>query len=169
MGCGKSSVGRRLASATGHRFVDTDDLIVEATGLPVSEIFATLGEDAFRDLESASLRDLVGVPGIVLATGGGLILRPENRALLHRIGTIAWLDADADTLFERVSRNRKRPLLLTGSPRATFDELLARRRAIYDETADFRVDASHLTHDEVAQRILDEARHFHPKSNDLPD
>ncbi len=163
MGCGKSSVGRRLAQSTGHRFVDTDELIVEAAGLPVTEIFAARGEDGFRELETAVLRDLVGVCGIVLATGGGIITRPANRAALRDIGIIAWLDGDPDALFERVSRNRRRPLLQTADPRATFDALLAKRRAIYEGTSDFRIDSTDLTHDQVARQILDEGMRSHAR------
>ncbi len=163
MGCGKSSVGRRLAQTTGHRFVDTDDLIVEAAGLPITEIFAARGEAGFRDLESAVLRDLVGVCGIVLATGGGIITSAANRAVLRDIGVVAWLDADPNSLFERVSRNRRRPLLQTDNPRATFDSLLARRRLVYEETSDFRVDSTDLSHDQAAREILDEGMRAHAR------
>lgn len=156
MGCGKSSVGRRLAEITGHRFVDTDELIVEAAQASIPEIFTHRGEDGFRELESSVLADLKGVCGIVLATGGGIIARPENRDHLRAIGVIAWLDAHPDTLFERVSRTRKRPLLHTDDPRATFDELLDRRRPIYEATCDYRVDSTGLTHDQAARLIHDE-------------
>ncbi|HEY5792273.1 MAG TPA: shikimate kinase [Chthoniobacterales bacterium] len=160
MGCGKSSVGRRLAGMTGHRFLDTDELIVEKRGQPISEIFAINGEAAFRDLESAELESLCGVGGIILATGGGIVLREENQARLREIGTVVWLDARPDLLFERVSRNQKRPLLQTENPRQTFDRLLNARRSIYGATADFRVDSTGLTHDETAQLILEECRRF---------
>jgi len=160
MGCGKSSVGRRLAGLTGHRFLDTDELIVEKCGQPISEIFATKGEAAFRDLETAELRELRGVCGIILATGGGIVLREENQAILRELGAVAWLDASPDLLFERVSRNQKRPLLQTENPRRTFDALLESRRSIYESAADFRVDSTGLGHDETAQLVLEECRRF---------
>ena len=113
MGCGKSSVGRRLSGLTGHRFVDTDELIVQSEGRSIPEIFAENGEDYFRDAEQRSSRILVGVCGIILSTGGGLVLRPANRETLKKIGIVAWLDASPDALFERATRSGKRPLLQT--------------------------------------------------------
>ncbi len=82
MGCGKSTVGRRLAALTGHRFVDSDDLIVKSQNRSIPEIFADLGEEGFRDIEQSVLQDIVGVAGIVLSTGGGAILRLEIREAL---------------------------------------------------------------------------------------
>ena len=161
MGCGKSSVGRRLSALTGHRFVDTDELVVQAEGRGIAEIFAQSGEAHFRDLEQQSLENLVGVCGIVLSTGGGLVLRPVNRQTLKKIGIVAWLDASPEVLFERAMRSGRRPLLQTADPRATFDELLSARRDLYEITADFRVDSSRLSHDEAAQILLDEALRRH--------
>jgi shikimate kinase len=161
MGCGKSSVGRRLSGLTGHRFLDTDELIMQADGRSIPEIFSRSGEDYFRNLEQRSLENLVGVCGIVLSTGGGLVLRPANRETLKRIGVVAWLDAGPDVLFERAMRSGKRPLLQTEDPRKTFDELLAVRREFYEITADFRIDSSRLSHDEAAQLLLDEALRKH--------
>lgn len=157
MGCGKSSVGRRMAALTGHRFVDTDELVAQAAGRSISEIFAREGEDRFRALEQEVLGDLVGVVGVVLATGGGAILREANRTALREIGPVIWLDADPGTLFERATRNSRRPLLQTEDPRKTFDDLLASRRQIYEEASDFRFDSTGLGHDEVAQNILQKA------------
>ncbi len=157
MGCGKSSVGRRLSGLTGHRFVDTDELVAQAEGRSIAEIFSRSGEDYFRELEQQSLENLVGVCGIVLSTGGGLVLRPANRQTLKRIGIVAWLDASPDVLFERAMRSGKRPLLQTEDPRRTFEELLSVRRDLYENTADFRIDSSGLSHDEAAQMLLEEA------------
>ena len=157
MGCGKSSVGRRLSGLTGHRFVDVDELVTQAEGRSISEIFSQPGESYFRDLEQRALEDLVGVCGIVLSTGGGLVLRPANRETLKRIGIVAWLDADPEILFERAMRSGRRPLLQTEDPKGTFDALLSVRRNLYEITADFRVDSSRLSHDDVAQTLLEEA------------
>jgi Shikimate kinase len=160
MGSGKSSVGRRLAAMTGHRFVDTDEIVSSQEGRSISAIFAAQGESHFRDLEAQALGSLVDVCGLIVATGGGIVLRESNREILHRIGAVAWLDADPDVLFERVARNRRRPLLQTDDPRATFDSLLESRREIYAATADFRVDSTGLSHDETARQVMDEARRF---------
>jgi shikimate kinase len=157
MGCGKSSVGRRLSGLTGHRFVDVDELVTQTAGRSISEIFSQRGENYFRDLEQRALEDLVGVCGIVLSTGGGLVLRAVNRETLKRIGIVAWLDADPEILFERAMRSGRRPLLQTEDPKAAFDQLLSDRRDLYEVTADFRVDSSRLSHDEAAQTLLDEA------------
>jgi shikimate kinase len=156
MGCGKSSVGRRIAANTGRRFVDTDELVASRAGRSISRIFAEQGEDAFRDLESQALDGLAGESGLVLATGGGAILREANRAILRRIGPVVWLDAEPDILFERVSRNRRRPLLQTENPRATFDALLASRRPIYEQAASLRIDSSTLSHDDAARIVVEE-------------
>ncbi|MFA7344447.1 MAG: shikimate kinase [Terrimicrobiaceae bacterium] len=155
MGCGKSSVGRRLASLTGHRFVDTDELVAQAENKSITEIFASGGEEVFREIEGRVLADLVGVAGIVLATGGGAVLREANRVAMKKIGAVAWLDADPDALFERASRSQRRPLLQTENPRKTFGDLLASRRAIYEAAADFRLDSTGLAHDDVARNILE--------------
>lgn len=162
MGCGKSSVGRRLAAMTGHRFVDTDDLITQTENRTIPEIFAAEGETYFREVEEKVFQDLVGVCGIILSTGGGAVLRDNNRQTMRKIGVVAWLHAQPDILFERASRTGKRPLLQTENPRETFDSLLTARLPIYQETADFCFDSDSLTHDEVAQGLLDHAlRHHH--------
>jgi len=155
MGCGKSSVGRRLAALAGHRFLDTDDLVVENEGLSIPEIFSAAGEEGFRLCEEAALADLDGVTGIVLSTGGGIILRETNRERIRRLGIVIWLDADPEILFERATRSGRRPLLQTADPRARFLGLLESRRPLYTEVSDARVDSGNLTHDEAAQSILD--------------
>lgn len=157
MGSGKSSVGRRIASLAGHRFVDTDELVAKRAGQSITQIFNTHGEARFRDLETAALLDLAHARGIVLATGGGIVLREENRAALRRIGPVAWLDAHPDTLFERVSRVKKRPLLQTDDPRASFDALLAERRGVYAQAADFRIDSTDRSHEDAARAVIAEA------------
>lgn len=166
MGCGKSSVGRRIASLTGHRFVDTDDLAVQSEGRSIPKIFEAGGEDAFREIEQRVISDLVGVVGIVLATGGGAILREANRAALRKIGIVAWLDSDPDALFERATRSQKRPLLQTENPRQTFDDLRRSRLAIYESASDFRFDSTHCTHDEAAHRLLEQAMRVRAQRSD---
>lgn len=157
MGCGKSSVGRRIAAITGHRFTDTDDLVSQADGRSIADIFAEDGEEYFRDLEERALGSMVGVCGVVLSTGGGIVIRECNRSALREIGIVVWMDAEPEVLFERAMRSNKRPLLQTAHPREAFDQLLAARTAIYEATADFRVDLSNLGHDMAAQSVLDQA------------
>jgi shikimate kinase len=150
-----------LAALTGHRFVDTDELIVKAQGKNIPEIFAELGEEGFRDIEQGVLQDLVGVAGIVLSTGGGAILRQENRVALRKVGILVWLDAEPDVLFERASRSTRRPLLQTDNPRETFDRLFEGRKSIYESLADFRFDSTNIDHDIVARKVLEQAMRCH--------
>lgn len=157
MGCGKSSVGRKLSSLTGHRFLDTDELVVKAEGRSIPDIFAASGEEGFREIEQRVLADLIGVAGVVLSTGGGAIIREANREALKKIGIVVWLDSDPDILFERAIRSGKRPLLQTQNPRETFDQLLSARRPIYESSADFRFDSSGVDQDEAARKVLEQA------------
>jgi len=155
MGCGKSSIGRRLASRLGYAFLDSDELIVEsAQGKSISDIFAEEGEERFRERETGALQGLIDSTSIVLATGGGAVLRPENREILRKIGTTVWLHADPEILFERATRNRKRPLLEVENPRTTFNTLLESRLRIYEAAADLKIDASGLSHEQTVELIL---------------
>ena len=154
MGCGKSSIGRRLAARLGYDFLDSDDLITSRTGKSITDLFAEEGEERFRDRETAELRELVGSQRIVLATGGGAILREQNRDLLKRIGTVVWLHSDPETLFERASRSRKRPLLEVENPRTTFNTLLESRLPVYQQACTLRVDATGLSHEQTLEEIL---------------
>jgi shikimate kinase len=154
MGCGKSSIGRRLAGRLGHDFLDSDDLITARAGKSITEIFTGEGEARFREQETAELRELLDSSKIVLATGGGAILRAENRDLLRRIGTVVWLHADPETLFERASRSRRRPLLEVENPRTTFNILLGERLPVYQDACMVKVDASGLSHDQTVEKIL---------------
>lgn len=155
MGSGKSSVGRRLAALTEHRFVDTDDLVAENEGLSIPEIFSAAGEEGFRLCEEAALADLEGETGVVVSTGGGMVLRESNRGRLRRMGIVVWLDADPEVLFERATRTGRRPLLQTDDPQGRFASLLESRRPIYEEVSDARVDSTGLSHDEAAAKILE--------------
>ena len=159
MGAGKSSVARELARLTGVRWVDTDRLAAQLEGLPISEIFAVHGEEHFRDLETAAVRSLAGLGTVVVATGGGILLRRGNADLLRALGPVVWLTAEEDILFERVSRTRKRPLLQTADPREAMRALLAGREPLYGACADCKIDTSHLSHAEVAKAVLAQTRH----------
>jgi shikimate kinase len=155
MGCGKSSIGRRLAKRMNYGFLDSDDLIIaRAQGTSISQLFAEEGEERFRDRETAELRELVDAKNILLATGGGAILREENRELLHRIGRIVWLHADPEILFERASRNNKRPLLNVENPRRSFNALLESRIPIYEAISDIQIDATGLPHEQTIEAII---------------
>jgi shikimate kinase len=158
MGSGKSSIGRLVAQKLGFQFVDTDALVVERSGSEIAAIFARDGEEHFRELETAALESLVPRNRCVMATGGGIILQEKNRALLRELGLVVWLTASEDVIFDRVSRNSKRPLLQTANPRETVAKLFAARRAFYEEAAQFTLDTSTLSHAEAAEAVIAEAR-----------
>jgi shikimate kinase len=154
MGSGKSSVGRELARRWGFRFLDTDSIIRHEFGKSISEIFSVFGEPFFRDQEFATLTKLLHCHRSVIATGGGIVIQPRNAILLGKLGTTIWLKADHATIFERVSRNKNRPLLQTDDPEATIAKLLAERAPLYESAADLTVDSSGLSHHEVAERVI---------------
>ena len=163
MGAGKSSIGRCLERRTGLARLDTDEMLATQFGISIAQIFATHGEERFRDAETEFLRTLVPDRPSIIVTGGGIISRPENVDLLKRLGPIVWLTADEATLFERASRRNERPLLQKENPRAVFSELFEKREPLYAAAANLRIDTSTRTHDEVAETILSELEELAPK------
>ena len=133
---------------------DTDEMIAAKFGLSVPRIFEVHGEDVFRDAESEVLQQLDSRGPSIIVTGGGIVLRTTHRELLRQLGTVVYLHADEETLFERISRRASRPLLRTDDPRATMKQLLERRLPLYEEIADLEIDTSRLSHDEVCDVIL---------------
>jgi shikimate kinase/nucleoside-diphosphate-sugar epimerase len=158
MGCGKSTVGRLVASQLGFQFADTDQLIVEAAGQTIPQIFETEGEEGFRRRESAVLRSLMDRDGWVIATGGGIVTQARNHPLLRHLGYIAWLDASVENLYRRTASSRDRPLLREGDPRAKLQSLMDARRPIYKELADLRIVTDDLTQDEAAYGLAESVR-----------
>jgi shikimate kinase len=161
MGCGKTTIGRLAAKALDFEFLDTDQLIIERTGRSISDLFAEFGEEYFRDQETAVIRSLVTASRCVIATGGGAVIRPENREMLRRSGFVVRLTACEDVLLERVSRNSKRPLLQCENPREAVRKLLASREEAYEHAADWTLDTSALTIPEAVDALsLATQRHF---------
>lgn len=158
MGSGKSSIGRMVAKRMGFQFVDTDKLIEERAGKAIPAIFADQGEEAFRDLETAAIESLAHFSRCVISTGGGAVLRERNRALLRELGFVVLLTASEEVLWDRVSRNKKRPLLQTENPRETLSQILAERREVYEAAAECIVDTSHFSHGRSAQEVIVAAR-----------
>lgn len=158
MGSGKSSVGRLAAKALGFQFVDTDHLITEKTGKQIAEIFQSEGEEAFRELETSALEELSTRVHSVISTGGGAVLSAKNRNLLREIGFVACLGASAEVLFERVSRNSKRPLLQTANPRETLSKLIEARSSFYSETAHWEMDTSTISQTTAVDRLVQAAK-----------
>jgi len=140
MGAGKTTIGRQIASELSLEFLDSDHEIESRTGVTITHIFDIEGESGFRKRETTILDELTTKKGIVLATGGGAILKAENRQFLMSRGTIIYLYADIGTLLERTSKDRNRPLLQTENPQAVLKELFETRDPLYRETADIVID-----------------------------
>ncbi len=153
MGAGKSTIGRLLAGELNLSFKDTDQVIEERTGADIPWIFDVEGEDGFRRRETAVLRELVEQRGLVLATGGGIVLRPENRRALQRGGRVIYLTASIEQLLERTYKDRKRPLLQVDDPRSRIIELINLRDPLYREVADLIISTDKRSPRTVAQDI----------------
>ncbi len=153
MGTGKSTIGRLSAKILHFDFVDTDQLVVDRTGLAISDLFAQHGEEYFRDQETAVIRSLIAVNRSIISTGGGAVIRPENRDMLRRSGFVIRLTASEDILMERVSRNSRRPLLQSDNPRETLRKLLAAREQAYELSADWTLDTSHMSVAEAVEAL----------------
>lgn len=158
MGSGKSSVGRLVAGRMGFQFIDTDAVIVTRAGMEIPAIFESGGEERFREMETAALESLAAFERCVIATGGGIVLRKSNRELLRDLGFVVWLTASEDVIFERVSRNSRRPLLQTENPRETVARLFAQREALYAGAAHFTVDTTKLARSSVVEGVIAAAR-----------
>jgi shikimate kinase len=137
MGCGKSTTGKLLAQQLGYQFFDTDDLITQATGLTVSQIFAESGEAEFRKIETQILRELSAYTRLVVATGGGIVLERMNWSHMQQ-GLVIWLEVEPETLLDRLKEDTTRPLLQNADPQQTLKTLLAQRNHLYAQ-ADIKV------------------------------
>jgi shikimate kinase len=157
-GSGKSTLGRQLARRLGLIFVDADAELERRLGVTIPTIFEIEGEASFRDREEATIVDLVQRTGIVLATGGGAVLRPANRERLKANGTVVYLHAEPTTLRERTRKNRHRPLLNTADPLARLAELYAQRDSLYREVADVVLESDREHVARFALNLADEQR-----------
>ena len=153
MGSGKTAAGRRLAAELKLDFLDTDELIEKAEGRNISEIFAVDGEEYFRVLESEVLKTLQDYDHFVLSTGGGMVLRPENAALLKSIGPVILLWVDPDRIWSRIKHEAHRPLLKVADPEAEIVRRLEAREPFYRQAADQVINTSKLDIDQVIEEI----------------
>ena len=154
MGSGKTTVGRALAKRLGLRFIDSDHEIESRTGASISWIFEIEGEDSFRKREADAIRDLTARKGIVLATGGGAVISPENRRYLRERGTVVYLRASVNNILQRTMHDRNRPLLQTDDPRKKIEELSRQREPFYTEVADIVIDTGRQNVHAMVQSIL---------------
>jgi shikimate kinase len=139
MGAGKSTVGRQLAEALSYTFKDSDQEIQRRTGVDIPTIFEFEGEAGFRNRERQVIQDLVAENGIVLATGGGAVLDPENRQNLAARGVVIYLHCTPEQQYARTSRDRNRPLIQTEDPLAKLQALMEERDPLYRQVADLVV------------------------------
>lgn len=154
MGAGKTTVGKALARRLQREFVDTDRLLVERTGVPVATIFEFEGEEGFRRRETALLEELTQRRDCVVATGGGAVVSERNRQLMRVAGTVVYLRARVESLWERTRHDATRPLLATPDPRATLAEILEKRDPLYREAAHVIVDTGAQSAASLVARVL---------------
>lgn len=154
MGAGKSTIGRQLADALGLEFADTDVEIQHRTGVDIPTIFEYEGEEGFRARERQAVDDLTQVDNQVLATGGGVIMDPDNRRNLSARGLVVYLFCTPDQQYERTYRDRNRPLLQTVDPKARLEALMAERDPLYREAADVVISTERRSATAVTRDII---------------
>jgi len=154
MGAGKSTIGRQLSRQLKMPFHDSDQEIEQRTGVDIPLIFELEGEAGFRKRESAVIDELTLLQGIILATGGGAILDPQNREHLTSRGTVIYLHASVSQQLKRTGRDRNRPLLQTADPRKKLEELMSIREPLYRATADIVINTDGMRVMDVVRQII---------------
>ncbi len=155
MGAGKTTIGRQLAQALGRPFHDSDREIEQRTGVDIPTIFEYEGEEGFREREATVIDELTRLPEIVLATGGGSVLRPQNRHALAGRGLVVYLKTPVSLQLARTAHDRNRPLLQTEDPEARLRALYEERDPLYREVADLTLDTGRLSIRQIVRRIED--------------
>ncbi len=163
MGAGKSTIGRLLAKELKLSFKDSDKEIEQRTGANIPWIFDVEGEAGFREREQAVIGQLCELDGVVLATGGGAVLRPENRSALRAGGRVVYLHTSVDQQLDRTSRDRNRPLLRTANPGKVLADLMHIRDPLYREIADVIIETDERPPRMVVQEILERLEALHPR------
>ena len=154
MGVGKTTIGRLLAKELGYGFVDTDNVIAQATGKSINELFAQVGEAGFRQLESDVLSQVCAFTKLTIATGGGIVLRRENWGYLHH-GLIVWLDAPVELIYSRLVEDTTRPLLQDPDLKGRLRSLLEQRTPLYSQ-ADLQITLQEgETPEDIAKRVIE--------------
>jgi shikimate kinase len=155
MGAGKTTIGKSLAKALHREFLDLDHELEARCGVRIPTIFEIEGEVGFRKRECQVLDDCTLRPGLVMATGGGAVLAPENRNALRTRGVVIYLRANVDELYRRTSRDRNRPLLATADPRGTLRSLLELREPLYREVADIVMDTGSTSIAQLVAQVVE--------------
>ncbi|MCQ4312530.1 shikimate kinase AroK [Pseudomonas stutzeri] len=165
MGAGKSTIGRLLAKELRLPFRDSDKEIEQRTGASIPLIFDVEGEQGFREREHAAINDICQMRGVVLATGGGAVLRQDNRRVLRHGGRVIYLCTSVEQQLDRTSRDRNRPLLQTPNPREILVGLMAVRDPLYREIADLIVETDERPPRLVVVEILDQLQSLAPRES----
>jgi shikimate kinase len=158
-GAGKSTAGRQLAKRTGHRFVDCDAVIEAQIGESIRSFFEREGESPFRDIETAVVDELSHLGSTVIATGGGVVLRAENRAMLRERCDVVYLRSTPEELYRRLRRDTQRPLLQVADPLARLRELHEQRDSLYRETAHIIIDIGRPAVHALVNAVLAQLQH----------
>lgn len=153
MGVGKTTVGRALARQTGMTFVDCDQELEKRTGVSIPTIFDIEGEEGFRRREREMLGEIADGRDLVIATGGGVVVDPENRRVLRGAGLVVYLTAPVGRLLRRIRDNRSRPLLQREDPAKVLTELMETREPLYREVADLTIKVNTRSPQCIARRI----------------
>ena len=154
MGTGKTAVGRELARKLRLKLVDIDDLIIQKEERSISDIFSQSGEPYFREVEKEVLAETASQSGQVVSCGGGIVINPDNVAVMKQTGTMIALTSRPEVIFERTKKGTHRPLLNVPDPKAKIKELLTIRKPYYEQ-AHFVIDTSDVSVQQVAQKILE--------------
>lgn len=154
MGAGKSTIGRHLAQMLHLNFYDSDAEIEKKTGADIAWVFDVEGEEGFRNREQGMIDELTQEHGIVLATGGGAIIRPENRAHLSARGVVVYLRTSVNKQLARTLKDKRRPLLQSDDPRTVLEGLAEKRNVLYDEVADYTIETDDQSAKVVASQII---------------
>ncbi|OBS08220.1 shikimate kinase [Acidihalobacter prosperus] len=154
MGAGKTTIGRKLAPALGLSFYDSDEAIITRTGVDIATIFDIEGESGFRERESRIIDELTQHDGIVLATGGGAVLRADNREHLKARGRVVYLTVPIELQLKRTRRDSQRPLLQTANPRERLESLQREREPLYRSIADIVVDTAANDSRRLARELI---------------
>ena len=156
MGCGKSSVGKKISETLNMPYIDTDEIVEQRLKMSIPHIFKQYGESYFRDYESDAARQAAATSRAVISTGGGIVTRTANMVVLKSAGMVVYIRCSAERLFERIENDESRPLLLVPNRLLKIKEMLTVRDPLYKNFSDYTVEADNMTIKEISEMICNE-------------